>query len=67
MRDSCEPRSEVLRMHGAFHDAPRASDVSVFLSFRGGRLFFPRRRPSFPSSDAPVTTHRLSPGLRSHV
>lgn len=37
MRDSCESRSEVLRMHGAFHDAPRTSDVSVFHSFRGGR------------------------------
>ena len=27
----------VLQMHGAFHDAPRTSDVSVLASFRGGR------------------------------
>jgi hypothetical protein len=33
---SCEPR-RVLQMHGAFHDAPRTSDVSVLAAFRGGR------------------------------
>jgi len=47
IRSSCESRCEALQMHGALHDAPRTSDVSVFLSFRGGRFFFPRRRPSF--------------------
>lgn len=50
--------AELLRMHGAFHDAPRTSDA-IDSGF-SRRAFSSRDVDRLPSSDAPVTALRLS-------